>query len=100
VCKDIRFRKGTAVRLFLPRIRCAVFRIPLTAAGQQQAREAGKRIREVIGNESLYVYVSPYLRATQTLDCVREALDPKQILATREEPRISEQQVNRLIERG
>ena len=56
------------------------FRIPLTSTGQQQAREAGQRIKDIIRDETLYVYVSPYLRATQTLDYVREALDPRQVL--------------------
>ena len=68
------------------------FRIPLTSTGQQQAREAGQRIKDIIRDETLYVYVSPYLRATQTLDYVREALDPRQVLVVREEPRVSEQQ--------
>jgi broad specificity phosphatase PhoE len=71
----------------------ALRRIPLTSTGRSQAREAGKRIREIIGNESLYVYVSPYVRTRQTMDHVLEAMAPGQVVVVREEPRISEQQV-------
>ncbi len=78
--------------LSLKDVHVVLGRIPLTSAGQAQAREAGQRIKDIIKDETLYVYVSPYLRATQTLDHVREALDPKQILVIREEPRVSEQQ--------
>jgi broad specificity phosphatase PhoE len=68
------------------------WKIPLTATGVSQAQAAGARIKELIQGQSLYVYVSPYLRARQTLDEVRTRLAPEQIIAVREEPRISEQQ--------
>ncbi|HWD78440.1 MAG TPA: phosphoglycerate mutase family protein, partial [Kribbella sp.] len=42
--------------------------IPLTAHGHEQAAKAGKQLRELFENEAVRVYVSPYLRARQTLD--------------------------------
>ena len=68
------------------------WKIPLSATGVQQATQAGQRIKDVIGDESVFVYVSPYLRTRQTLEYLRQSLDPKQVAGVREEPRISEQQ--------
>ena len=43
-------------------------RIELTEKGKRQAREAGEQLKNLLGpNETLYVYVSPYLRTMQTL---------------------------------
>ncbi|CAF1092359.1 unnamed protein product, partial [Didymodactylos carnosus] len=44
--------------------------IDLTDAGIEQARQAGKQLREIIRNETLYVYLSPYKRSKQTYDAI------------------------------
>ncbi|SDC80363.1 phosphoglycerate mutase family protein [Rhodococcus tukisamuensis] len=64
------------------------YRIPLTARGVAQAREAGERLREQFGGRKVCVYVSPYLRAHQTLEALGiDDLIDRQI----EEPRLREQ---------
>ncbi|WP_246486259.1 cobalamin biosynthesis protein [Kribbella qitaiheensis] len=62
--------------------------IALTAHGVQQSAETGRRLREVFENEPVRVYVSPYLRALQTLGAL--GIDDL-IGSTREEPRLREQ---------
>ncbi|QFZ16604.1 histidine phosphatase family protein [Saccharothrix syringae] len=41
--------------------------LPLTGLGEEQARRAGPRIRELLGGEPAAVYVSPYVRTRNTL---------------------------------
>ena len=64
------------------------YRIPLTPQGRAEARAAGERIRRQLDGQKVCVYVSPYLRAHQTL----EALDLDDLVElTMEEPRLREQ---------
>ena len=61
-------------------------RIELTDKGKAQAREAGKRLRDLLGpDETVYVYVSPYLRTMQTLYELGMAVGPDRVLGVREE---------------
>ena len=53
------------------------YRIELTEAGKDQAREAGKRIATLFNGESYGVYVSPYVRTVQTEDCILESIGRK-----------------------
>ncbi|HET6741477.1 MAG TPA: phosphoglycerate mutase family protein [Kribbella sp.] len=62
--------------------------VPLTALGHQQAVKAGRELRELFENQPVRVYVSPYLRARQTLDSL--GLDDL-LQLPREEPRLREQ---------
>ena len=67
-------------------------RIELTEKGKRQAREAGEQLKNLLGpNETLYVYVSPYLRTMQTLYELGQAVGVDRVLGVREEPRIREQ---------
>lgn len=50
------------------------FKISLSEKGKEQAKEAGKKLKELIGNESVLFYVSPYLRTNQTYEYIKEAL--------------------------
>jgi len=69
------------------------WRVELTERGQQQASDAGIALRDMIGDTGqAFFYHSPYKRTTQTLERICEHLDDKQIIAIREEPRISELQ--------
>ncbi len=64
------------------------YRIPLTELGIQQARAAGEKVRRQLDGQKVQVYVSPYLRAYQTL----EAMELGDLVeATLEEPRLREQ---------
>jgi broad specificity phosphatase PhoE len=62
--------------------------VPLTTHGHHQAAAAGKKLRELFENEPVRVYVSPYLRALQTVESL--GIDDL-IGAAREEPRLREQ---------
>lgn len=60
--------------------------LPLTPRGEQQARDAGPIVRELVGGARLGVYVSPYVRTLHTLDLL--GLAP---VWTVQEPRLREQ---------
>jgi broad specificity phosphatase PhoE len=60
--------------------------LPLTDLGEQQARAAGTTIRELIGDQPVAVYVSPYTRTRRTLDLLR--VDAERVV---HEPRLREQ---------
>ena len=64
------------------------YRIPLTELGKAQAAAAGEQIRRQLNGQKVCVYVSPYLRAYQTLEAMNlgDLVD-----RTIEEPRLREQ---------
>lgn len=64
------------------------YRIPLTERGVEQARAAGERVRRQLAGEKVRVYVSPYLRAHQTLAAMELGDLVESVL---EEPRLREQ---------
>eukprot|EP01038_Epipyxis_sp_PR26KG_P004423 gene4423-6252_t len=68
------------------------WKIPLTSHGRNQALQAGKSIRNLIGNEPISVFCSPYLRTRQTLGQVMTQLTDNYLVSAREEPRLTEQQ--------
>lgn len=82
----------------------ADWQIPLTKRGREQARIAGKKVASHImpsiqsaqssskSNNSIFFYVSPYLRTRQTLREILSEIPKEKILGIREDPRISEQQ--------
>jgi len=71
------------------------YRIPLTALGAEQARAAGRGIRDVVasggGNWKVYFYVSPYARTRATLREIGCAFPRDRIIGAREECRVREQ---------
>jgi broad specificity phosphatase PhoE len=67
------------------------YTIELTETGREQAREAGKRLKELVGNESMYFYVSPFWRARSTFEGVASAF-PRSQFEYNEEPRLREQE--------
>ena len=70
--------------------------VRLTERGVIQAREAGSRIRGIIGDKSsVQLYVSPYERTLETAGEIRSAFE-SQILQTSIEPRIREQEFGNL----
>eukprot|EP00551_Chaetoceros_affinis_P012825 CAMPEP_0203669712 /NCGR_PEP_ID=MMETSP0090-20130426/6004_1 /ASSEMBLY_ACC=CAM_ASM_001088 /TAXON_ID=426623 /ORGANISM="Chaetoceros affinis, Strain CCMP159" /LENGTH=289 /DNA_ID=CAMNT_0050534449 /DNA_START=1 /DNA_END=870 /DNA_ORIENTATION=- len=68
------------------------WKVPLTEAGQQQAIQAGKQLKKLVGDEQIFMYYSPYERTKETMDAVCKHLNKDRIISIREEPRISEQQ--------
>ena len=77
------------------------WRVPLTEKGWSQAREAGRRIAQIIepNNDDIILYTSPYKRARQTAEGMFHSpggLSSKRIIYEREEPRIREQDFGNL----
>jgi broad specificity phosphatase PhoE len=70
------------------------WKIPLTRRGERQALHAAKDLSNLLKGESIFCYCSPYKRATETWQIMQESeyLNDIQVVGTREEPRIAEQQ--------
>jgi broad specificity phosphatase PhoE len=66
------------------------YALNLTARGIEQARQAAKELRGILGNESLYIYLSPFIRTRQTYQYLKECVE-KNIVKSIEDPRIREQ---------
>jgi broad specificity phosphatase PhoE len=66
------------------------FALKLTPKGIGQAEQAGKMIRELIKDEGIYVYLSPFHRARQTFQHIRAGIE-NNIVKVIEDPRIREQ---------
>jgi len=66
------------------------YALDLTPRGIEQSQQAGVQIKEVIGSESLHVYLSPYFRARQTFQHLKTNLETN-IQKVVEDPRIREQ---------
>lgn len=64
--------------------------VPLTKKGREQAQQAGQDIEQLIGNQSVYAYCSPWIRTTQTLEGITEAIQGN-IVRSIEDPRLREQ---------
>lgn len=67
------------------------YTIELTDRGRQQAEEAGKRLKALVGDESVYFYISPFWRARSTFEGVAAAFPRRQFVYS-EEPRLREQE--------
>lgn len=68
--------------------RCPDHAIPLSARGEQQARDAGSALREIIdlpASEPLRVWASPYRRTRQTADLLEAGLRERYPHADRRE---------------
>jgi broad specificity phosphatase PhoE len=66
------------------------YALSLTSKGIEQANLAGKEIKRLIGEESVHVYLSPYVRTRQTYDQIAKSLESNVVKAF-EDPRIREQ---------
>jgi broad specificity phosphatase PhoE len=65
------------------------YAIQLTQTGHDQAFEAGQKIKEIVGNETIHAYCSPFWRTRQTYLNLKKSLN---IVAFQEDPRIREQE--------
>lgn len=70
-------------------------RVKLTTKGHQQALEAGAEIRDIIGSETVQVYVSPLIRTRQTFEGIAKGIQHN-IVDVLEDPRIREQEYGHL----
>lgn len=66
------------------------FALKLSPRGVEQARQAGKKIGGIIGEGSLYVYLSPYHRTRETYNNISETIG-KNAVKIVEDPRLREQ---------
>lgn len=67
------------------------YTIELTEKGYRQALEAGEKLRNLVGEETLYFYVSPFWRTRSTFEAIAKAFPSKQFRYS-EEPRLREQE--------
>lgn len=67
------------------------YTIELTENGIQQAVEAGEILKQVVGEESMYFYVSPFWRTRSTFENIVRAF-PRNQFQYNEEPRLREQE--------
>lgn len=67
------------------------YTIELTEKGKVQANEAGEKLKKLVGQESLYFYVSPFWRTRSTFEELVKAL-PREQFRYSEEPRLREQE--------
>lgn len=68
-------------------------RLELTPKGNEQAREAGARLAELVGDKGVFVACSPFERAQQTLYSMFEGGFPRQQVGVLHyDPRIREQE--------
>ena len=66
------------------------FALKLSPAGVEQAKKAGRQIKEVIGDDSIYLYLSPYHRTRETYQYISESIK-ENITKAVEDPRLREQ---------
>ncbi|HMW00432.1 MAG TPA: phosphoglycerate mutase family protein [Acidobacteriota bacterium] len=52
-------------------------KLNLTDLGREQAREAENTIKSIIGDSSVYAYISPYYRTRQTFEEFESLRNPK-----------------------
>ncbi|MGM1061735.1 histidine phosphatase family protein [Saccharothrix sp. Mg75] len=62
--------------------------LPLTPVGEREARDAGPRVKRLLGGEPVAVYVSPYVRTRSTLRNLALGAQAERVVA---EPRLREQ---------
>ena len=72
------------------------YTMELTPNGIAQADASGKELKSIIGNESVFFYVSPYWRTRGTFEQIAKQFDRSQISWT-EEPRLREQDWGHLV---
>lgn len=67
------------------------YKLLLTPLGEQQADEAGKKLKAIIGNENMMYYVSPLWRTRMTFEHIAKHFDKAQY-RWKEDPRLREQE--------
>ena len=67
------------------------YTIELTPKGVEQARQAGRALKELLGDESVYFYISPFWRTRSTFENIVRSF-PRSQFRYSEEPRLREQE--------
>ena len=66
------------------------YKLNLSATGREEARDAGIKIKELIDDENMYVYRSPYYRVRQTYEEIQKSVIDN-VSECVEDPRLREQ---------
>ena len=72
------------------------WRIPLTTDGYKMAVDLGTQIHQVVRDDPVFIYCSPYQRTKQTLHGIMQTLPKTAVVGLREEPQLTEQQFGNL----
>lgn len=67
------------------------YTIELTEKGMEQARDAGAKLKTLVGDESVYFYISPFWRTRSTFEQIAGSFPISQFIYS-EEPRLREQE--------
>ena len=67
------------------------YTIELTEKGIRQAQAAGQKLKDLVGEETMYFYVSPFWRTRSTFENIAQCFPRKQFEYS-EEPRLREQE--------
>lgn len=65
------------------------YALNLTEKGKEQASDAGESIKEIIGDENINCYISPYYRTRQTYEGIKNHIS-ENLTTVYEDPRIRE----------
>ncbi len=68
------------------------YTVHLTDLGRKQAHDAGKKIKEIIGDERVKFYVSPFWRTRETCLEIEKWFGPSKMADKYEDPRLREQE--------
>ena len=68
------------------------WKIPLSEKGHAQAKKSGLELKELIGDDNVFFYSSPYVRTRETMQGLKEAFNNSQLMGEKQEPRLAEQQ--------
>ncbi|KEG08611.1 phosphoglycerate mutase [Trypanosoma grayi] len=80
------------------------WRIPIVPEGEEESYRAGRRVAEIVGNESVYFYFSPYLRSRQSFKHMLRGYDDyrsdtkmegEHIIGVREDVRLRDGDIGR-----
>jgi len=66
--------------------------VALSEKGKEQAEQAGKRLKELVGGEGMSFFVSPFKRCRQTVQLILKSFPNEKQYAVKEDPRIREQE--------
>jgi broad specificity phosphatase PhoE len=66
--------------------------VRLTQKGREQAIAAAETLAELVGDRSVFSYVSPYKRTKETAGLLLDRLPKGQVVAVREDPRLRERE--------
>ena len=74
------------------------YTVELTRLGKAQAKQAGRKLKRLINDDSVCFYISPFWRTRSTFEEIAKSIDKQYTAEYKEEPRIREQEWGHLRE--